>query len=155
MSGWTQDEAVDLWLADLEAEEASRQAARRRLDEAPIDPDDPREVATREAAVRWLDRGQGRVALALLDRSVMPPRPTEVHTALGRAAGLAAELDVLLAGRPGTAGLPALTADEMSAVKAAETPEEALEVLRQARSRLEAHGAEAKRLLRSWVERQK
>ena len=152
---WTEQEAVDRWLDDLEAEAGAAELVTDRLKRPPIDPDDVIEAAFREAASRWLERGQGQVALTLLERGQSPDGRLRPASALGQGAGMAAELEVLLAGRPGEAGLPALTPDETEALRQTTEPEEALEVLRGARARLEVHGQEARRLLRRWLERQR
>jgi hypothetical protein len=124
------------------------------LDEPPLELGSAREAAYRSASARWLERGQGQVALALLDRSASPPLPAS-SVAPPRLGSVAADIEVMMAGRPGTAGLPALTAAEMKALREAPEPEDALQVLARARARLEAHGQEARRLLRRWLERQR
>ncbi len=145
---WTEEAADERYLDDLELEETAAQVVRARLAEPPVGPD-AREARFREAAQRWLDRGQAQVALALLDRS----------TSGGPVGALTIDprrdvpVDALLATLPGLGGLPALTGDEAEALRSAETPEEALVVLRRARDRLETHGVEARRLLQRWVER--
>ena len=148
---WTEDQAIDAWLADLEAEAGAAELVRDRLERPPVDPGSGSEACFREAATRWLERGQAQVALALLERGEAAG-PTGT-TPLAQAGGLAAEVDVLLAARPGGAGLPALTEEESAALREAKEPEEALRVLRGARARLELHGEEARRLLRRWLER--
>ena len=152
---WTEQEAIDRWLDDLEAEAGAADLVRDRLDRPPTEPGSETEGAFREAAARWLERGQGRVALALLERGESPGGRMTPASALGQGAGMAAELDVLLAARPGGAGLPALTLDETAALRKVTEPEEALAVLHTARARLEQHGQEARRLLRRWLERQR
>lgn len=152
MTSWTAEDAQSRWLEDLESDSASGEAARRRLAEAPLEAASARERSYREAAARWLDRGQGRVALALLERSCeRPAAPTPDGSP--RPGTVAADVDLLLARRPGEAGLPALTSAEAASLRAAASPEEALAVVRAARVRLESHGQEARRLLRRWLER--
>ncbi len=150
---WTEEAALARWERDKDAERAAAEVVRRRLEEPPATPGDVREEAYRAAARRWLDRGRARVALALLDRGQLPPLPSPASP-VARAGSPAARIEALLAGRPGAAGLPALTEDELAAFRAAEGPAEAVEVLRRAKIRLEAHGQEARRLLRRWKERQ-
>lgn len=146
MTAWTQQQALDRWLEDLDAGDAAAELVRQRLGEGPLDRRDARERAFCDAAARWLERGQPRVALALLDRgTALADRP---EAAAGRV-----DLDVLLAALPGAAGLPALTGVERDAFVAADSPQEALAVLRDARARLEAHGREARGLLRRWLAR--
>jgi len=151
VSSWTSADAEDRWLEDLESDAASADAARSRLVEAgPAGSE--RERAYREAATRWLDRGQGRVALALLQRGAEQPAVVGEAGSV-RPGTVAADVDVLMARRPGEAGLPALTPAEAERLQAAATPEQALATVRAARVRLENHGQEARRLLRRWLDR--
>jgi len=143
---WTEAQALDAWLDDLEAEESARELVRTRLAEDRAH-DGARSRAYRAAARSWLDRGQGRVALSLLDRG------DAERGAAPRTERRGLDLDAELARLPGAAGLPALTEDEERALRAAADPEAARQVLRGARRRLEAHGVEARRLLRRWMER--
>ena len=144
---WTEAEAEAAWLDDLELESAAAALAARRLAE---DGGGPREQAYRDAARRWLGRGQGLVALSLLDRGALPP----LAPPSARPPARAAQADAWLAAMPGSAGLPALTEEEAEALRAATEADEALAVLKRARRRLESHASEARRLLGRWVERQ-
>ncbi len=145
MRDWTEQQALDAWLDDLEAEESAVEAVRVRLQEP--EPSDPRQRAYRAAAEAWLARGQGRVALALLERGEAD------RAAVPRSERRSLDLDAELARLPGAAGLPALTEAEEAALRAAPTPSEAAAVVRGARRRLEQHGVEARRLLRRWLDR--
>ena len=133
------------WMEDLESEEAARALAAERL--ARLLATTPRARVFLDAAKRWLDRGQGRVALALLDR-VDRVRP-EVSAPTQREL----PVETLQLGLPGFGGLPALTEEEADALRACATPEEALAVIARARRRLDEHGREAHRLLRRWLDR--
>ena len=138
------------WMDDLESEDAARELAAERL--AATMPTTPREEVLVAHARRWLERGRGGTALALLDRIDAPP-PDFVPTAPRAATDL--RIDTLMRGLPGFGGLPALTNEEATALRACLTPEEALTVITGARRRLDAHGREARRLLRNWVERER
>ncbi len=138
------------WMDDLESQDAARILAAERLTAAK--PTTPREEVFVASAQRWLDRGRGGTALALLDRIDAPP-PDFVPTAPRAAKDL--PIDTLMRGLPGFGGLPALTTEEAAALRACLTPEEALQVLARARRRLDAHGREARRLLRNWMERER
>ncbi len=136
------------WMDDMESEDAARELAAERL--AAAKPTTPREQVFVASAQRWLDRGRGGTALALLDRIDAPPT-NFVPTAPRAATDL--PIETLMRGLPGFGGLPALTTEEAAALRACVTPEEALLVVAAARRRLDAHGREARRLLRNWVER--
>lgn len=137
------------WMDELETEDVARAHARERLAES--GPDTPRARVFRDAARRWLERGHGRVALALLDRVEPLPRAD----APGPISAATLPLQTMQLGLPGFGGLPALTEEEATALRACATPEEALVVIGRARRRLDVHGDEARRLLRRWLERQR
>ncbi len=151
---WGEEAALDRWLEDLEADVAAETAVRERLGRSSSAPSSPLALAYREAASVWLERGQPRVALSLLERAQSAAAVDASVVAGGsKSAALLLARDGMLAGRPGLAGLPALTSQESQGLAAAETPEEALVVLKQAKTRLEEHGEEARRLLRRWLTR--
>jgi hypothetical protein len=154
---WTEEAALDRWLSDLEGASILTELVRVRLEEDSVHQGDFREEAYRAAAQNWLKRGQPGVALSLLERGVGGPSgPEDGQEAIRRAGGgLADELDLFGVGRPGSAGLPALTADELSALRQELDPEQALLQIKAAGRRLQAHGAEARELLRRFLERQK
>ena len=149
------DQAVDRWLDDLDSELAACSAVRRRLVAEPEGDSSglARKQAYASAAGRLLDQGQGKVAASLLERGVAHPTPSQSRSPSGRARFLR-DLDVLMQGLVGRAGLPALTEMELGELRAAVTPDEALEVLRGAQARLRAHGKEARRLLMRRLERE-
>ncbi len=146
---WTEAAAVDRWLDDLEAAETAAVLVRERL-ASPLVDGRAREHAYRDAAGRWLDRGQPLVALALLDWSTAAPIASTSFDGDPRSE---VPVDLLMARLPGIGGLPALTEDEADALKGATTPEDALAVIKAARRRLEAHGEEARLLLKRWLDR--
>jgi hypothetical protein len=138
------------WMDDMESEDAARDLAAERL--AAARPTTARDRVFMDSAQRWLDRGRGGTALALLDRIDAPP-PNFSPSAPRAATDL--PIDTLMRGLPGFGGLPALTTEEAASLRACLTPEEALVVIAGARRRLDAHGREARRLLRNWVERER
>jgi hypothetical protein len=148
--GWSEAEAEERWLEEMEAGETAAALVAERL-AGPEVGSDPRERAYREAAGRWLARGRPQVALALLDRSTSGPSAVPSLAGDGRAD---VPVELLLARLPGVGGLPALTEAEADSLRAATGPEEALAVIRSARRRLAEHGEEARRLLGRWLERQ-
>lgn len=154
---WTEEAALDRWLSDLEGASILTEVVRVRLKDDPEQQGDLREEAYRAAAQSWRSRGQPAVALSLLERGVgAPPDPEGGQEAIRCAGGgLADELDLFAVGRPGSAGLPALTADELSALRQEKDPDQALRKIKAASRRLQTHGAEARALLRRYLERQK
>ena len=144
-----------LGAAEEEAEaDAAEATVRDRLGRDSSDSVSPLALAYREAASVWLERGQPRVALSLLERAQSASAVDASAVAGGsRSAALRLAQDGALADRPGVAGLPALTSQESQELGTAETPEEALVVLNKAKTRLEEHGEEARRLLRRWLAR--
>jgi len=122
-----------------------------------VRPGDPREEAYRARAQVWLERGHPEVALSLLAAGVqgVPDLGGEHRTDRLRSPGLMGQLDVFVAGRPGSAGLPALTSTELEALRQESDPAEALKIIQAASQRLQIHGAEARKLLRRYLERQK
>lgn len=161
---WTESAAVDRWLAELERAELLEQLVRERLQEEPTEPDgEPTEVfrsvvnAYRRRAGDALAAGQPEVAFALLERSGRElqhdPLLESPPTDRSRPSSLSGQLDLFMAGRPGSAGLPALAPEELAALRDAETPEAALKIISGAARRLEEHGAEARRLLRRMLQR--
>jgi hypothetical protein len=147
---WTEAAAEERWLEDLELGETARLLVVKRLAEEPVG-GDAREHAYRDASARWLERGQPQVALALLDRSGSAQPLASFAVSDPRAE---APVDLLMARLPGVGGLPALTEQEAKAFAAADSPEDALAILSNARARLDAHAGEARRLLKRWVDRQ-
>jgi len=154
---WSEEAAVDRWLGDLEREATVREVAEKRLEQPPVSPGDQREKAYRERARTWLRRGHPSVALALLERSVpkAPQRSVSELSSSLRPGDVRAQFDLFAAGQPGSAGLPALTEVELEALRAAEEPADAMKVIAAAGRRLQAHGVEARRLLRGYVARKK
>jgi len=153
---WTEEAALDRWLSDLEGASILTELVRVRLEEDPVHPGDLREESYRAAAQIWLERGQPVVALSLLESGVGAPSGSEDgQEAIRHGSGLADELDLFAVGRPGSAGLPALTTDELSALRQETDPEQALLKIKAASRRLQTHGAEARVLLRRYLERQK
>ena len=154
---WSEEAAVDRWLADLETETTLAEVVESRLADPRGTPGDTREEAYRKQARDWLDRGQPRVALSLLERScdrsvVLPDSTPSPSPDRG---GLRGQFDLFAAGQPGSAGLPALTQEELEALRSVEEPSEAMAILAGAARRLELHGAEARSLLRRFLERQR
>ena len=144
------DQAIDDWMAELEGEEAACQVAAERLAEP--DPSDERGARVyKESARLWLARGHGRVALALLDRAM----PAQASAQGGPRTPNTLPIEAMQLGLPGFGGLPALTPEETAALRACGTPDEALIVIAGAKARLQAHGEEARRLLRRWVARER
>ena len=80
---WSEEAAVDRWLADLETETTLSEVVESRLADAAGTPGDTREEAYRRQARNWLDRGQPRVALSLLERSSDRPGPHATSCARG------------------------------------------------------------------------
>jgi hypothetical protein len=154
---WTEEAALDRWLSDLESASLLTELVRVRLEEDPVQQGDLREEAYRAAAQTWLERGQPAVALSLVERGVGASSGPEDGQEAVRSGGggLADELDLFAVGRPGSAGLPALTADELSVLRQERDPEQALLKIKAASRRLQTHGAEARALLRRYLERQK
>lgn len=154
---WSEEAAVDRWLADLDREATVGEVVAKRLEQPLVSPGDHREEAYRQRARTWLSRGHPAVAFSLLERSVPSARPEGVSAGASsvRPGGLRGQFDLFAAGQPGSAGLPALTEDELKALKAADEPSEALDIIDAASRRLQAHGVEARKLLRSYVERKK
>lgn len=151
---WSEEAALDRWLADLERASVLTEVMVSRLDEPPLQACDDREESYRAQARTWLERSQPEVALALYERSAAQlPSPEGPERPV--VAGLGAELDVFVAGRPGSAGLPALTLTELTALRQAKDPQEALKIIERAGLRLQSHGAEARVLLRRHLERKK
>ncbi len=157
---WTEESALDRWLSDLERSSVLTEVMESRLDGPPLQPGDDREESYRARAKAWLERDQPEVALALYETAVAQPRSTlegEVGQAgeLPAMAGLASDLDLFAAGRPGSAGLPALTHTELTELRQSKDPEQALKIIEGAGRRLQSHGAEARVLLRRYLERKK
>ena len=152
----SEEAALDRWLEDLEQEATLRGVVARRLEEDPVEGGDLRERVYRAAAKRWFERDRPRVALSLLERS-MPGGPIESGEGpgIGRPVhGLGAQLETFAVGRPGSAGLPALTEEEFLRLRDVSEPDEAMKIIETAQKRLVAHGQEARRLLRAWRTRQ-
>ena len=161
---WTESAALDRWLAELERTELLDQLVRARLEEGLLELDaEPEAIsrpivdAYRRRAADALEAGQPEVAFALLERSrrELHPIPQLGSPTSDRArpSSLGGQLDLFMAGRPGSAGLPALAQDELAALRDADTPEAALKIIAGAARRLEEHGAEARRLLRRMLQR--
>jgi len=154
---WTEEAAIERWLSDLDRSSVLTEVMMSRLDDKPLEAGDRREESYRAVAQAWLDRGQPEVALALLESAVPEPRFSLGEGGGERSAvgGLGSELDVFAAGRPGSAGLPALTRSELTELRQSNDPEEALKIIEGAGRRLQSHGAEARALLRRYLEREK
>jgi hypothetical protein len=154
---WTEEAATDRWLADLERDATLAGVVRTRLGQAPVTSGDRREEAYRSRAAAWLERGHPEVALRLLERGVGGFGECETGGPSGRFApgGLAGQLELFIAGRPGSAGLPALTGTELEKLRQESDPEQALKIIRSASRRLQAHGIEARALLRRYIERKR
>ena len=154
---WTEEAAIDRWLSDLDRSSVLTEVMLSRLDGQPLEVGDRREESYRAVAQAWLARRQPEVALALFERVVAEPQSWSGGKGGERSAvaGLGSELDTFAAGRPGSAGLPALTRSELTALRESKDPDEALKIIEAAGRRLQSHGAEARALLRRYLERKK